>query len=245
MKIIGSDYDGTLNHGGIGEDKLTAIKKWQAAGNKFGVISGRHHIFLQELAGRTGIECDFLIAYNGGMAFTPDGMLISEELCTDVPPMEIASDLFDWGCPFVNMCSRKFYRMRRDSANMDPGDVLTKDVPALDCFYQVSVQLEDEAAAAEMVKRIAAKYGDKLTPLQNGTCIDTVPKGMNKAVGLDRVRAYYGAAHDDVIAVGDNLNDADMIRAFRSYAMESGAETLKEMATYTTTGIVELIMREL
>jgi hypothetical protein len=25
MKILGSDYDGTLNHGGIGEEKLSAI----------------------------------------------------------------------------------------------------------------------------------------------------------------------------------------------------------------------------
>ena len=35
MKIIGSDYDGTLNYGGIDENKISAIKKWRDAGNIF------------------------------------------------------------------------------------------------------------------------------------------------------------------------------------------------------------------
>ena len=33
MKIIASDYDGTLNHGGIDDKKREAIKKWRDAGN--------------------------------------------------------------------------------------------------------------------------------------------------------------------------------------------------------------------
>ena len=41
MKMIGSDYDGTLNRGGINDTKLAAIKKWRRAGHKFGIVSGR------------------------------------------------------------------------------------------------------------------------------------------------------------------------------------------------------------
>ena len=33
MKIIGSDYDGTLSHGGIDDVKRQAIADWRAAGN--------------------------------------------------------------------------------------------------------------------------------------------------------------------------------------------------------------------
>ena len=29
MKIIATDYDGTLNHGGIDDRKRNAIKKWR------------------------------------------------------------------------------------------------------------------------------------------------------------------------------------------------------------------------
>jgi len=41
MKIIASDYDGTLNEGGMDEEKRLAIRKWQEAGNLFGIVSGR------------------------------------------------------------------------------------------------------------------------------------------------------------------------------------------------------------
>ena len=39
MKILGCDYDGTLNYGGIDEAKRAAIKKWQAQGNKLGATN--------------------------------------------------------------------------------------------------------------------------------------------------------------------------------------------------------------
>ena len=41
MKIIASDYDGTLNHGGFDDAKLNAIDRWRKAGNIFALISGR------------------------------------------------------------------------------------------------------------------------------------------------------------------------------------------------------------
>ena len=41
MKILGCDYDGTLNCGGIDDAKCISIRKWREVGNKFGVVSGR------------------------------------------------------------------------------------------------------------------------------------------------------------------------------------------------------------
>ena len=36
-----------------------------------------------------------------------------------------------------------------------------------------------------------------------------------------------------------------MIKEFRSYAMDSGVDEIKELADYTTPGVAELIEREL
>ena len=67
MRIIGSDYDGTLTCGGIDEKKLTAIQKWQAAGNKFGIVSGRNAEFLFDLQKQyPKLQLDFFAACNGG-----------------------------------------------------------------------------------------------------------------------------------------------------------------------------------
>ena len=41
MKIIASDFDGTLNYHGISAEDTAAIAKFRAAGNKFGIVTGR------------------------------------------------------------------------------------------------------------------------------------------------------------------------------------------------------------
>ena len=68
---------------------------------------------------------------------------------------------------------------------------------------------------------------------------------MNKAKGLYRLMDITGAKYEDVIAVGDNINDEDMLREFRSYAMANGVPYIKEIANDITEGITELIEKEL
>lgn len=81
-----------------------------------------------------------------------------------------------------------------------------------------------------MAENIRTLYGLWLNPLQNGKSIDIVSVGVNKAQGLYRVMEFFGASREDIIAVGDNINDIDMIREFHSYAMENGVEQLKMIA---------------
>jgi len=68
---------------------------------------------------------------------------------------------------------------------------------------------------------------------------------MNKAQGLRILADYLGADYSDIIAVGDNINDSDMIREFRSYAMENGVDQIKALADFITPGVGELIEKEL
>ena len=43
-----------------------------------------------------------------------------------------------------------------------------------------------------------------------------------------------------MITVGDNINDADMLREFRSYAMESGTEYAKSIAGRTVADVTDI-----
>jgi hydroxymethylpyrimidine pyrophosphatase-like HAD family hydrolase len=47
------------------------------------------------------------------------------------------------------------------------------------------------------------------------------------------------------IVAGDNVNDLDIIKEFKSHAMENGVDMIKKVANYTAPGVVELIEREL
>jgi hydroxymethylpyrimidine pyrophosphatase-like HAD family hydrolase len=115
----------------------------------------------------------------------------------------------------------------------------------LTAFYQISVQLETPAEAAAVTARVKAAFGSRLNPLQNNFCLDIVAPAVNKAFGLRRVAALFGGVEAEIIAVGDNVNDLDMLRAFPSYAMENGVEEAKAAAKNTIASVDELILREL
>lgn len=245
MKIIGTDYDGTLNYGGFDPEKKAAIIKWRNAGNKIGIISGRSHFFFEDVKRISGLDFDFFLAYNGGVMLDETGKIVDSVQCDTVPIVPFCEQLFAWGCPFINLCSQDFYRVRPSEDVLESGEFLMEQVPALPFFYQVSVQLPTKEAAAVITDKVNARYSDNLTALLNGTCVDIVPLGVNKAFGMNKIMEYYGVSYDDIITVGDNINDTDMIRAFHSYAMKNGVEEIKQLADDVVDSVTELINIEI
>ena len=245
-KIIGSDYDGTLNHGGIGEEKRNAIEKWRKAGNIFSVISGRCVTELLELYREKQFGCDYLIAANGAVILKPDGEIITETRCNADLVKPLIELLFENGCDFAHVQSDVHFKVFSDKEKAEENGGCTIDeMPEIDYFYQVSTMLET-ADEAEAVTAVATeKFSEFLNPLQNGRCIDIVRYDMNKAKGLYMLAAMVGAEYENIIAVGDNINDLDMIREFTSYAMANGVDSVKKEADFITDGITELIEKEL
>ena len=56
---------------------------------------------------------------------------------------------------------------------------------------------------------------------------------------------FFGGKYEDVITVGDNINDTDMLREFRSYAMESGVESVKALADGIVSNVTEIFEKEM
>jgi HAD superfamily hydrolase (TIGR01484 family) len=251
MKILGSDLDGTLSHGGIGEAKCAAIHAWREAGHKFGIISGRGGNYYPELRRNYPLlEFDFFAACNGGYIVDGDGRVIYEARCEDVSVPDFVADLSAWGCKFAHIIGEVYFcaiaRQEDAPTWINPENIVLLDaLSSVSYFNQISVQLPTVAESAAMVERIRESYGEWLTPLQNGTCIDIVPRGINKAVGLHKVRNHFGAQYEDTIAVGDNINDADMIREFHSYAMANGVDLIKELADDVVEDVTDLILKEM
>ena len=247
MKILGSDFDGTLTVGGIDEVKCEAIRAWRGAGNRFGRVSGRGPSYLSLLREQyPALEMDFFAAYNGAFIVDGEGKILDTTVCDGVSAFDLTADLLGWGCPFVYVNGARGYTVRPDGDTLRDGEIHLSDLPReFPFFHQISVQLETPAEAAIVTAQVKAAYGDRLNPLQNNFCIDIVAPTVNKAYGLRRLAALYGGAEADIIAVGDNLNDLDMLKAFRSYAMENGVEEVKRVTGRTVGTVTELIYREL
>ena len=247
MKILGSDIDGTLTVGGIDEVKCEAVRAWRRAGNLFGLVSGRGPGYLEHMRSHyPDLEMDFFAAYNGAFIVDMEGKPLHTTKCHDVPATELTATLLELGCPFVFVNGERSYTVRRDGESVGTGECTLSALPREPFpFYQISIQLDTPADVSVVYERLCERFGDRLNPLRNNICMDIVDASVNKAYGLRRVAELFGGEDGDIIAVGDNLNDLDMLRAFRSYAMENGVEEVKQAAGQTVKTVTELIYREL
>ena len=246
MKIIASDYDGTLNHGGIDDEKRAAIRKWRAAGNIFAIVSGRGAEDAFRLQEENQLEVDYFIADSGAVAVNSKGERVIDVRCDGSMALPLVRLLFECGCPRANVQTGFTCMVYADSSNCTAaGKYTLDDVPPIPYFNQISTVLPDFETAAKVTDIVGEKFGDRLNPMQNGTCIDIVRADMDKAKGIHLLLELLNAKPEDVIAVGDNINDRAMIEEFRSYAMANGVDLIKELADDTVSSVTELIKKEL
>lgn len=246
MKIIGSDYDGTLNYGGIDEAKLAAIEKWRNAGNIFALVSGRGPDGVLELYEEKKFGCDYLIANNGAVILKPDGEEIYVAKCDPKMAKPLVKHLFENGCEWAHVQTNFYCRVFADEKNCTKkGEYTLETMPDVPYFSQINTQLPTFEESAKVTASVNEAFGEELNPLQNGECLDIVRKDINKAVGLYKLAEILSSKKEDIIAVGDNINDTHMIAEFRSYAMENAVDSIKELADFVTPSVTDLIQKEL
>ena len=252
MKIIGSDYDGTLNHNGIDDDKRQAIREWRQAGNVFTLVSGRHVNSVRDLHIEQSFDCDYFLGSNGAVILNNKNEVVHKDCCDPDMLVPLIEYLYELGCSVGLVHSVDFFDVfpsEESRAGLDrdySGTWYTLNtIPQLPYYTQVSTWRPTEAEVAAVAAKVRERFGEYFNPMQNGLNIDIVRADVNKAKGLYRLMEMLGASYDDVITVGDNVNDYDMIKEFRSYAMDSGVQSIKDLADFTTPGDAELIRREM
>ena len=83
---------------------------------------------------------------------------------------------------------------------------------------------------------VKAELGHRVDAFRSSDIfLELVPKGVNKGVALERLSAVLGVSLSDLIAIGDNYNDVEMLRlAGTSVAMGNAPEDIQRMATLVT-----------
>ena len=215
-------------------------------GNVFAIVSGRPVAELFKMVKDFSFECDYLVAHNGAVIAQPSGEIAFLTKCDGSIAEPVFKLLFENGCKWATVGSTTIYKVYAEETDCEgESDYTLHDLPEIPYFTQISTKCVDCDTAEKITNIIKERMGDVLNPLQNGICIDIVRADMNKAKGLYRLMDIVGAKYEDVITVGDNLNDLDMIKEFKSYAMENGVDMIKKTANYTTPGVAELIDKEL
>ncbi len=246
MKILASDYDGTLNVcGTVSKENIEAIQKWRAAGNMFGMVSGRNLGSLKKFMDKDAVPYDFLVGCNGAVMTDAEGNAVGKSC---IPPRmaktllheihryeaHYVSASYDWGSTPALADSD----IRADET------VLMIDQVRVDRIYQVSGYYtcpEHALAVRDACEAMFSGQIKGLMPSPQG--IDFVPVGTNKANGIRSLCACHGIEPDIILTVGDGENDLSMLEApdFCGYAMQSAMPVVLERVSRTTQSVAALI----
>ena len=142
------------------------------------------------------------------------GVTIGDEDYYINPPVVEAMDIKRWG-----KCVRNF---------RDPWLLMDMDIHTLAYQGTEPGVLDFEAHFPELkLPMFAGKMG-----------ADVVEKKASKAEGLKRLCQYYGVDLKDTVAVGDSMNDYEIVQtAGNGIAMGNSIEDLKPVADYITADI--------
>ena len=249
-KLLASDYDGTLNRGGISERVRLAIADWQARGNKFGIVSGRGIQNITAVLKNDGIVCDFLIGNNGAVIGDKNGDILLYHTAPAPLGKRVAAFVLENGGRHasVNCLGREYLIVDVERKARHRDDNYFKTLAEYDLsedFTQISTVCESASLAMALTDLLNDRFSGKITALVNGICIDIVPYGVDKATGISELASLWEIAYENVCTVGDNYNDIAMLKAYKSYAVANAVDYVKQIANTVVEDIAELCEKEI
>ena len=252
--IIASDYDGTLRiDNKISDTVIDAIKKFRSKGNLFGIVTGRSYDNGYEVFKGEGIPFDFIVMCGGSSACDKDGNILFANYAKGDAKIN-GSTLAE---QYVKRCfeltkspcgislENMFYRFHPD---LSDGGVVNgrkyvahTDVKKIGNFVMCNAICDNAEEAGKVVEILKKEFGEYLNPQQNRRCIDCPPPGVNKATGLVKLAEILEVDKENIFTVGDNYNDIDMLKAFKSCAISTGVEGIKKYADYICDDVADVV----
>ena len=253
-KLIACDVDGTLidERFVLSRLDIDAVAKAREKGIVFALCSGRSYRSLRVYARDLGVanEGDFIIGFNGGLIYDPhnDRVVKKEELDKGV------------GVELVRFYKNSDINMEIVVYFDGEGSLVEKNSEYAGIYHKTSradwFEAEDIVAAASELKSIAKiifigdnsdlqAFEKELTAshlrdeaeifFSSRYLLEAVPKGCDKAGGVQWLCERLGIEMAEVIAIGDNYNDLGMIKAAGlGVAVANAVKPAKEIADYVT-----------
>ncbi|MBQ4510030.1 MAG: HAD-IIB family hydrolase [Clostridia bacterium] len=235
MKIIATDFDGTLSYNGkISDEDKSAIHRFREAGNKFGIVTGRDVDLAQWIKPENGLEYDYLICCTGAVIKNGEGEIIYQKkgkIDNYIYEMiDKARELGAYGFSASDVLLKCI---------VDIKGKIPMQMDALKEFTQVNTGFTNEENAQKFVDYVNATYNDKISAFRNGTSIDMPPANTSKVTGIYEYAKMFD--NPEIYAVGDNINDLSMIEEFCGFAVSNAKEEVKKAANHQCNRIADMI----
>lgn len=245
-KILCFDYDMTLfDHGSnqIPQSAIDAINKVRA-NYKIVLASGR---FFNDTFNQHIIELmkpDGIIHANGSVVEVNRKILheafFDTELLNSVIRFAKENNFTLGGLYNGNWYSTKPKEQEKrwlTKGTREP--IQVKDLMELTDKKIYSLFLDDTREAALLIEK---NFPGLRTPAMSDDIggSDVIPRNVSKAFGMKILLDYWNQSFEDVIAIGDSMNDYELVEAASlGIAMGNAVAKLKDIADYVTTPISE------
>jgi Cof subfamily protein (haloacid dehalogenase superfamily) len=275
IRLLATDIDGTLLNPQfrISDRDLAALRRAHAAGIEIVVVTGRRHTFALPIAQQLGFDL-WLISSNGAVTRSLSG----ETFHRDLMPAETCRQLCTAMQEFRGNTVLTFDKETKGTLVLERLDELslsiqrwleknmqyidfvipieralvTDPIQAMFCgsMARMSRALEtlNRSSMDGMVTILRTEY-----PERDLSMIDVLNAGCSKGHALERWAAHRGYRREQVMAVGDNHNDIEMLE-FAGYPviMGNACEELRGRGWHVTGGndacgladAVELVLGE-
>lgn len=250
-KLILSDLDETLlvkHH--VPEVNQEAVRKAQEKGVKFVPATGRAYNMIEEILKEIGTyqkENEYSICFNGGLivenknhrilhfqglSFEMTKMLFEIGLSYDVCLL-----IFTLDCCYIFRADPNEVQRKTDQkAKFKVIDEDNIDFLKNEKIAKILFEKRDMDYLQQIEKELYPLIEGKVcTSYSSYRYLEFNALGVSKGYGLKWLTEYLGLSRDEVIAIGDNYNDVEMIKeAGLGVCVESSMDDIKELADYVT-----------
>ena len=259
IRLLATDIDGTLLNPQfqISDGDLAALRRAHATGIEIVLVTGRRHTFALPIAKQLGFDL-WLISSNGAVTRSLSG----ETFHRDLMPAEICRKLCGAMQEFRGNTVLTFDRETKGAIVLERLDelgtsirrwldknmeyiefvvpiekaLMTNPVQAMFCGtvarMSAALQVLERAGMDGLVTILRTEY-----PERDLSLIDVLNAECSKGHALERWAAHRGYRREEVMAVGDNHNDVEMLEfAGHPVIMGNACEELRARGWRVTGG---------
>ena len=233
IRLIASDIDGTLLNPQfqISSGDLDALRRAHASGIEVVLVTGRRHTFALPIARQLGFDL-WLISSNGAVTRS----LAGETFHRDLMPRQTCFDICTAMQDFRSHTVLTFDKETKgaivieylDELNGSIRRWLEKNMEFIEFVIPIEAALVADPVQAmfcgsmarmnqALAKLQSAGLDNRITvlrteyPERDLSMIDVLNQGCSKGHALERWTAHRGFRRDQVMAIGDNHNDVEML----------------------------------
>jgi Cof subfamily protein (haloacid dehalogenase superfamily) len=250
IRLIAVDIDGTLLNSQfrISEMDLQSLRRANQQGIEVILVTGRRHAFALPIAQQLGFDL-WLISSNGAVTRSLQGEAFHRDLVPAATCLEVCAAMQEFRgnlvVTFDKECKGALVLERMDELTSSIRHWLEKNMQYIEFVVPIERALTSDPVQAMFcgtISRMQAavqtleskQVKDRITvvrteyPVRDLCIVDVLNRDCSKGHALKRWAHYRGIPREQVMAIGDNFNDLEMLAfAGAPFIMGNACEELK------------------